>query len=101
MCSNKYVFKFRGFRCSSPSPDGKCELCDGGVVENVHFLLHCGDFVGDRRRLLGMVEGTDGTEEWMAEWRNKGDEGKAGLLLGRSVAGLKENVLVRIDRVAM
>ena len=28
--------------------DGKCELCDEGVVEDVvHFLLHCGEFVGD------------------------------------------------------
>ena len=28
-----------------------------------------------------MIEGIDGTEEWMAEWRNKGDEGRIGLLL--------------------
>ncbi len=30
-----------------------------------------------------------------------GDEGRVGLLLGRSVAGVKEKVLVRIDRVVM
>ena len=40
-----------------------------------------------------MIEGIEGTEEWMAEWRNKGDEGRVGLLLGRSVAGVKEKVL--------
>ena len=37
----------------------------------------------------------------MTEWRNKGDEGSVGLLFGRSVAGVKEAVLVRIDRVVM
>ena len=27
--------------------DSKCELCDDGIVEDiVHFLLHCGKFVG-------------------------------------------------------
>ena len=57
-------------------------------------------FVGDRGRLLGMIEGIKGTEEWMAEWRNK-DEGRVGLLLGRSVAGVKEKVFVRIDRVVI
>ena len=38
---------------------------------------------GDRGRLLGMIEGIEWTEEWMAEWRNKGDEGRIALLLGR------------------
>ena len=47
-------------------------------------------------RLLGMIEGIEGTEEWMI---GKGDEGRVGLLLGVSVTGVKENVLVRIDRV--
>ena len=38
--------------------DGKYELCDEGVVEDVaHFLLHCGEFVGDQGRLLGMMKG--------------------------------------------
>ena len=40
----------------------------------------------------------------MAEWRNKGAEGRikqTGLFLGRSVAEVKENVLVRIDKVVM
>ena len=70
--------------------DGKCEQCDDGVVEDiVHFLLHCGEFVGDKGRLLGIIEGIEGTEEWIAECRNKGDEGRVGLLLGRSVAGVK------------
>ena len=32
----------------------------------------------------------------MVEWRNKGDDGRVGLLLGRSVAGVEEKVLVRI-----
>ena len=64
----------------------------------MHFLLHCGEFTGGRGRLLGMIEGT---EAWMTEWRNKGHEGRLGLLLGRSVAGVKEKVLVRIDRVVM
>ena len=40
-----------------------------------------------------MIEGIDGAEEWMAEWR-KSDDGRVGL--GRSVAGVKEKVLVRI-----
>ena len=35
--------------------DGKCELRDG-VVEDVHFLLHCGEFAGDGG-ILGMTEG--------------------------------------------
>ena len=26
----------------------------------------------------------------MVEWRNKGDEGRGGLLLGRSVAGIRK-----------
>ena len=43
---------------------------------------------GDRGRLLGMIEGIAWTEEWMADWGNKGDEGRVGLLLGRSVAGV-------------
>ena len=81
--------------------DDKCELYDEGVVDVVHFLLHCGEFAGDRGRLLGMIECIEGTEEWMAEWKNKGDEGRVGLLLGRSVAGMKERVLVKIDRVVM
>ena len=53
--------------------DGKCELCDKGVVEDImNFLLHCGErVVGDRGRLLGMIKET---EEWLAECRNKGDE---------------------------
>ena len=46
----------------------------------MHFLLHCGEFSGDRGRLLGMIESIEGTEEWMAEWRNKDDEGRVGLL---------------------
>ena len=29
-----------------------------------------------------MIEGFEGTEEWMAEWRNKGGEGRVGLVLG-------------------
>ena len=37
----------------------------------------------------------------MAKWRNEGDEVRAGLLLGRSVAGVKEKVLVRIDVVVI
>ena len=53
--------------------DGKGELCDEGFVDHVHFLLHCGEFAGDRGRLLGMIECIKGTEEWMAEWRNEGD----------------------------
>ena len=40
--------------------DGKCELCDEGVVENIgHFLLHCGVFAGDRGSLLGMIDIVD------------------------------------------
>ena len=34
-----------------------------------------GEFAGDRGRLLGMIDGIEGTREWVAEWRNKGDEG--------------------------
>ena len=29
----------------------------------------------------------------MAEWRNKSDEGRVGLILGRLVAGVKEKML--------
>ena len=25
----------------------------------MHFLLHCGEFVGDKGRLLGMIEGIE------------------------------------------
>ena len=42
--------------------DGKCEQCDEGVADDVHFLLHCGEFSGDRGRLLGMIGGIEGTE---------------------------------------
>ena len=48
-----------------------------------------------------MIGGIEGAEERMAEWRNKGDEGRGGFLLARSVSGMKEKVLVRMDRVAM
>ena len=65
----------------------------------VHFLLHCDEFIGDKGRLLVMIEYIEGTEGWMAERRNKGGEGRVGLLFGRSVAGVKKNVLVRIDRL--
>ena len=41
-----------------------------------------------------MIKGIEGTEKWMAEWRNIGDEGRVGVLLGRSLAGVKEMVLV-------
>ena len=41
----------------------------------------------------------------MAEWRIKGNEGggdgRVGCLLGRSVAGVKEKVLIWIDRVVI
>ena len=78
---------------------GKCESCDEGVVEDiVHFLLHCGEFAGDRGRLFGMIEGI---EEWMAEWRNKGDEDIVSLLLSRAVAGVKEKVSVSIRRLVL
>ena len=48
--------------------DGKCELCDEGCDEGVvkdivHFLLHCGEFVGDRGRLFGTIKAIEGTEE--------------------------------------
>ena len=33
-------------------------------MEDVYFMLHCGEF---RERLLGMIEGIEGTEEWMVE----------------------------------
>ena len=45
------------------------------------------------------IGGIEGTEEWMAEWRNKSDEGRVSILLGRSEAGVKKKVMVRIDRV--
>ena len=48
-----------------------------------------------------MIEGIEGTEKWMAEWRKEGDEGRVCLLLGRLLAGVKEKVLVRINRVVM
>ena len=51
------------------------------------------------RKILGMIEGTEGTDKCMAERRNKGDEGREGLLLGRSVARVQEKVSVRIDRI--
>ena len=51
--------------------------------------------------LLGMTEGIEGSEEWMAEWRNKGDEHRVCLMLDRSMAGVREKALVRIDRVVM
>ena len=43
----------------------------------------------------------EGFEEWMAEWRNNGDEGRVGIMLGRSVVRMKEQVLVGVNRVAM
>ena len=49
----------------------------------MHFL-YCEEFACNRAR-LGMIEGF---EDWMAEWRNKGDEDRLDLLLGRSVAGI-------------
>ena len=56
----------------------------------MHFLLHCGEFAGNRGRLLDMIERIEGTEEWMGQWRNKGDGGRGGLLLGRAVTGVKK-----------
>ena len=37
----------------------------------------------------------------MAEWRNNGDEGRVGLLLGRSIARVKEKVLVRLGSTGL
>ena len=51
-------------------------MCKNSNVSDVMKVLRkmyiscTGEFAGDRGRLLGMIEGT---EEWMAEWRNKGD----------------------------
>ena len=39
-----------------------------------------------------MIESIEATQECRAEWRNKGDEGRVGLLLGKLVAGVKERV---------
>ena len=49
--------------------DGKCELCDECVVEDGHFLLHSGEFVGNRGRLLGTIEGIEEIKEWMVKQR--------------------------------
>ena len=81
--------------------DGKFELYDEGV-ENINaFFVARGKCVGDSGRLFGMIEGIEGTEKWIAEWRIKGDDGREGLLLGRAVARVKEKELVRNDRVVM
>ena len=70
------------------------------VLWKILYISCCtGEFAGDRGRLLGMIEGIDGTEEWMDEWRNKCDEGRIGLLLGRSVAWVKKKVPIRIHKV--
>ena len=50
-----------------------------------------------QERLLGKIEGIEGTEAWTVEWRNKSEEGRVSLMLGRLVAGVKEKMLVRID----
>ena len=39
------------------------------------LFLYSGEFAGDSGRLLDMIEDIEGTEEWMAEGRNEGDEG--------------------------
>ena len=49
--------------------DGKCELCDEGVVIDVHFSLHCGGFAGDRGALLGMIERTKRVDGRMEKQR--------------------------------
>ena len=43
----------------------------------------------------------EGTEDRMAEWRNKGVDGKVGLMMGRLVLGVKEKVLVKVNMVVM
>ena len=41
-------------------------ICDGGVEDIVHFLLHCGEFAGDEEDYWVWLKGL---EERMAEWR--------------------------------
>ena len=41
-------------------------ICDEDVEDSVHFLLHCGELL----MIAEDFEGIEGTEEWMAEWRN-------------------------------
>ena len=43
--------------------------------------------------IIGCGEGVEGTEEWMVERRNNGDEGRVGLMLIILVAGVMGNVL--------
>ena len=54
-------------------------ICDERVVEDiVNFCCTVESLLVIRRRLLGMIEGIEWTEEWMAEWRNKGNGGRVG-----------------------
>ena len=78
--------------------DGKCEPIMMVLWKILCISCYTGEFADDSERLLSII---GGTEEWMAERRNKGDEGIVGLLLGKSVAGVKEKVLVWISRVVM
>ena len=63
-------------------------LRDEGVEENiVYFLLHCDELLVIEEGYWVWLKALQGTEEWLAEWRNRGDEARVGLLLGRKVAG--------------
>ena len=39
-------------------------LCNGGNVENVHFVLECEEFDQDRCRLLERIKRIVGAEGW-------------------------------------
>ena len=65
------------FKCIMVS-DGRCVMCDRGVVEDVaHFLVSCGEFVRDPLDVCSVW-----ANEWLDEFWRVDEEGKVALLLG-------------------
>ena len=49
-------------------------VCDGGEVEDVHFILECEEFEWDRWELLDRVRRIVGSELWGKEYEEGDDD---------------------------
>ena len=71
-------------------------LCNRGDVEDVgDFVLNCGEFTAERRKLVRMIRSLVGAERWGEEYDRDVEEKKA--LLGKRVEGVERDVMDVVD----
>ncbi len=71
-------------------------LCNRGDVEDVgHFVLNCGEFTAERRKLVRKIRSLIGAERWGEEYDRDVEEKKA--LLGKRVEGVERDVMDVVD----